>query len=793
MDPTDRLVLPDEVIVFPIAALDPSVRAAIGCDPGEYGVTRRRSRHTTRVVDRAAAELIREFREPSSVVEAIRRFTSRAGLPVEDVVEPCVPLLNEMINDGFIVPVGMEEPAADSDQLRVGAFVGRWEVLEPIQLLDDSDVYRVQSAEGVEGALKRVLAGRDPWVLRALRNERRILQRLEGTTSPTVLEDGTDAERPYLVISWCEGTPATSAASQLRRPWSHEARGSVAELCSAILDAYVELHRRGVVHGDVHPRNLLFDANTGQVHVIDFGLALDGSEERLRSGLRGGVQEFYPPEYAAACLADESEPPPTPAGEQYSLAALLYKLLTGEGYLHAVLEDRRWLEAVCTQPPREFSRLAIPPSPNIEAVLSRALAKDPDDRFESIAQFRDGFAKAIDADLQPDPPSSAAPSWAPPGLFPALTARLDLDEGINRVLSRPTATVNYGAAGIAYLFYRASCVLNRPDLLALADVWIERAKLALAESPSEACFDPRIGLDPRTIGRSGLYHSAVGVHCVDTLIACVTGDLRRADAAVERFVAAAETAEGRDDLVTGRAGHLVGCVCALEALRAGGYGEERLLPFGRRRHAELLAKWSSCAVAVAGTDEVYWGVAHGWAGLAYAMLRFNSLAHEPVAPEVVATLDELAGHALTDGGRAWWPHGPADDVVWPGWCNGSAGYVMLWSLAHRMLSGDRFLELARMAAEHSWSQPPMTGQLCCGAAGQAYAFLSLHRLTGEGRYADRARAMLDRAMTFIGSPGMIQDSLYKGDVGVALLEAELSEPFLSAMPLYESEGWPSGP
>jgi eukaryotic-like serine/threonine-protein kinase len=82
------------------------------------------------------------------------------------------------------------------------------------------------------------------------------------------------------------------------------------------------------------------------------------------------------------------------------------------------------------------------------------------------------------------------------------------------------------------------------------------------------------------------------------------------------------------------------------------------------------------------------------------------------------------------------------------------------------------------------------GHLCCGTAGQAYAFLSLHRLTGEGVQVDRARSMLDRAITFIGSQAMTQNSLYKGDVGVAILEAELQEPLMSAMPMFESEGWP---
>ena len=790
MKPTDRLVLPDEVIVFRVTSLDPSVRAAIGCGPDDYAVTRRRSRRTTRVVSPAAAELIREFREPTSVVDAVRRFIDRAAMTAEEVVESCVPFLNEMLNDGFIVPVGMEWPDADSNQLPVGAFVGRWEVLEPIQLLDDSDVYRVQSRDGVEGALKRVLSDRLSWLARALRNEARLLPILEGTTAPSLLENGADADPPFVVVSWCAGTPVLSAASELRRPWALEPRRAVARLCLAILDAYAHLHGRGVVHGDIHPRNVLFDASAGCVRLIDFGLACDGSEACRQSNLRGGVEEFLCPEYARAVLAGEAPPEPTPAGEQYSLAALLYTVLTGEGYIDAVLEEHGWLEAVCSEPPREFRRLGIPAWPNVEAVLARALAKDPSERFETLDRLRDHFAGAVEIDLRAERRSAAVRDWAPPGLFNAISARLDVDEGVGRILSSPAATINYGAAGIAYFFYRASCVLDRADLLMLSDVWIERAKRLHAESPDEACFNRRIGLGPVTIGRSGLYHSAVGIHCVDVLIACATDDIIRADAAVENFVAAAEIDDGRDDLVTGRAGHLLGCVSALEAVRAAGYRERRLLDFGRRRYSDLLAGWRSCVAGVAGADEPYFGVAHGWAGLSYAVLRFSSVAREPVAPQVLATLDELAALAVRDGEQASWPHGPENESIWPGWCNGSAGFALLFSQAHRMLSADRLLELAAMAAEHSWSQQPMTGQLCCGSAGQAYAFLSLYRLTGEGRYVDRARAMLDRAMTFVGNPGMNPDSLYKGDVGVALLEAELSDPFVSAMPMFESEGWP---
>jgi eukaryotic-like serine/threonine-protein kinase len=791
MDPTDHLVLPEEVLVFPVADLPPPVRAAIGCDPGDYAVTRERSRRTTRVVDRAAADLIEEFRKPSSAAEAIFRFIQRAGLETEEVVEGCVPMLNEFIADGFLVPVGMERAAVDENQLRVGDTVGRWEVLEPLQIVEDTEVYRVKSPDGVEAALKRVHPDAEPWVLGALHNEVRILERLRGETAPTLLENGTEEKDPYLVISWCEGTPVLSVASRLRRPWSVDARREVAEICVAVLEAYVDLHGQGVVHGDVHPRNLLFSGEEKRVHVVDFGLGQIPAEAE-HSFPGGGVSAFFTPEYAAATLADETAPAPpaTPTSEQYSLAALLYSVIAGEQYLHQVLEGKRWLEAVCNQPPRTFSRLALPSSPAIEAVLGRALAKDPADRYSSMAEFRDAFVEAIDADLGVEEAAPATSSWTPPGLFPALAARLDLEGELDRALSRPTATVNYGGAGIAYLFYRASCALDRPDLLSLADVWIERAKLALETMPSEACFDPAVGLDPSTVGRTALYHSAVGVHCVDALIACVIDDRERADAAIGRFVGAAETAQARNDLTTGRAGHLIGCASLMEAIRAAGYAENRLLDLGRRRQEELVADWISCTEEVAGAGDPYLGVAHGWAGVAFAMLRFKSVSLEPLPPAALAMLEELESLAIRDGGRAWWRRGPGDDVIWPGWCHGSVGHAMLWGLAHRALADDRYLELARMAAEHAWSEPAPMGHLCCGSAGQAYGFLCLHRLTGEGVHVDRARSMLDRSIDFIGSPGMTQNSLYKGDVGVALLEAELEEPFLSAMPMFESEGWP---
>ena len=75
----------------------------------------------------------------------------------------------------------------------------------------------------------------------------------------------------------------------------------------------------------------------------------------------------------------------------------------------------------------------------------------------------------------------------------------------------------------------------------------------------------------------------------------------------------------------------------------------------------------------------------------------------------------------------------------------------------------------------------------CGAAGRAYAMLDLYRHTGDGLWVDRARGLADRAATLIREWSMHRDSLYKGEIGVALLAADLDEPARSCMPLFDKE------
>jgi serine/threonine-protein kinase len=128
-------------------------------------------------------------------------------------------------------------------------------------------------------------------------------------------------------------------------------------------------------------------------------------------------------------------------------------------------------------------------------------------------------------------------------------------------------------------------------------------------------------------------------------------------------------------------------------------------------------------------------------------------------------------------------------AVMSGWCNGSAGQVFLWTLAHRVLGDKRWLEMAERAAWNSWESTDTSANLCCGLVGRAYALLNFFRHTGDETWLDRARTLGNRAAATGGLQGDYRHSLFKGELGLAVLAAHLEAPDQAVMPFFEPFGY----
>jgi eukaryotic-like serine/threonine-protein kinase len=136
----------------------------------------------------------------------------------------------------------------------------------------------------------------------------------------------------------------------------------------------------------------------------------------------------------------------------------------------------------------------------------------------------------------------------------------------------------------------------------------------------------------------------------------------------------------------------------------------------------------------------------------------------------------------------------------PGWCNGTAGYVHVWVLAHQTFGDERYLQLAERAGQNTFEEPNSIGGLCCGLAGRAYGLLCLYKYTQEEKWLIRAKQLAERALAYDNCFLVRLDrrsalerrrhSLYKGELGLAVLLADLSSANESSMPFFESQGWP---
>src|SRR6202044_3946825 len=102
------------------------------------------------------------------------------------------------------------------------------------------------------------------------------------------------------------------------------------------------------------------------------------------------------------------------------------------------------------------------------------------------------------------------------------------------------------------------------------------------------------------------------------------------------------------------------------------------------------------------SDVRFWGVAHGWAGILLATLRWCSVAGSTPPVSAQHTLEQLAPLGTRSPQGTRWI-GPSDPQLPAAWCHGSTGYVHLWLTAASVMNDERYTGHALEAAEHSWS------------------------------------------------------------------------------------------
>lgn len=264
------------------------------------------------------------------------------------------------------------------------AKIGRYEIIEELGNGEMASVYLARDPFIKREVAIKVLAyelTQDSLFLNFFYQEAEAIASLEHPTIVPIYDFGLHGIQPYIVM---RHMPNGSLESRLKRRGLN--RQELCDLMGRVAEGLDEAHSLGIVHRDVKPSNILFN-QTYDAFLTDFGLAKFTSR---RTGMTGtllvGTPEYMSPEQAQRLQVDGRS-------DIYSLGVILYLVLTGRHPFRHTTALRT--ASAHIHAPIPSVRSVISELPTMwDEIIGRAMAKSPDDRYDSVLAFARDVALA---------------------------------------------------------------------------------------------------------------------------------------------------------------------------------------------------------------------------------------------------------------------------------------------------------------------------------------------------------------------------------------------------------------
>ena len=284
---------------------------------------------------------------------------------------------------------------------------GRYRMLERIDAGGAGEVWLARDERlGRDVAVKILGTNADNAFRERFADEARRAASVSHPNVVTVFDEGRDGDDSFMVMEYVRGKTLRDVVRERGPLPPHEAARIVAQVAAA-LDA---AHEAGVIHCDVKPANVIL-TDQGTAKLADFGIARAARGPREHELI--GTARYIAPERVAGEPASEQS-------DVFSLGLVAYELLGGQpAYGDVDTADllRQRLEG--PPPSLRSARVGVPDS--VDAVVRRALARDPDDRYFSAG----GFARALLAATQRGDATGVLLSPPPRPLRGGRTSRVD--------------------------------------------------------------------------------------------------------------------------------------------------------------------------------------------------------------------------------------------------------------------------------------------------------------------------------------------------------------------------------
>jgi eukaryotic-like serine/threonine-protein kinase len=326
-------------------------------------------------------------------------------------------------------------------------YIGKYRVKRELGRGGMGAVYLAeQPGLGREVAIKELIPSADPVALKRFLQEAQVMARISHPNLVQVHDMELEGANNYLVLEFVRGRSL--------RDWMNEGRPipppQVFAVMHGVLQALDYAHHRAIVHRDMKPENVLI-GDEGTVKVADFGIArlLDDTGlggTATKTGTTVGTPQYMSPEQVASSKVDGRS-------DLYSAGIMFYELVTGQPPFTASEADGPFtLMAKHVQaPPKPPSVFQPGLNPELEQMILKALAKRPEDRFQTGAEFDTTMSRIADQmcpgwqrSLEPGADlSRMVPTATPPTASPATPIGI-------AVAGAGPRTATAGSAHVAY-------------------------------------------------------------------------------------------------------------------------------------------------------------------------------------------------------------------------------------------------------------------------------------------------------------------------------------------------------
>jgi eukaryotic-like serine/threonine-protein kinase len=271
---------------------------------------------------------------------------------------------------------------AVSDSLIDTLFDGRYRIVRKLGAGGMADVYLAEDQELGRRVAIKILNGRhanDDQFIERFRREAKNAAALNHPNIVSIYDRGEAEDTYYIAMEYLDGR----TLKELIVGHGQAPVRVAVEYARQILSALRFAHRHGIVHRDIKPHNVLVDRE-GRVKVTDFGIARAGTSQMTETGSIVGTAQYLSPEQARGGEVDQRS-------DLYSLGVVLYELVTGKTPFEGDTPVEIAMKHLSNTPQTPSELRSDIPS-ELDMVIMRALAKDPEERYQS--------ADEMEADLE---------------------------------------------------------------------------------------------------------------------------------------------------------------------------------------------------------------------------------------------------------------------------------------------------------------------------------------------------------------------------------------------------------